>query len=33
MSLTADPSDYSLADFYLGESASPLSPPDDYTEW
>src|SRR5262245_57580018 len=33
MSLTADPSDYSLADFYIGESANPLNPPEDYTEW
>jgi glycine C-acetyltransferase len=33
MALTADPSDYSLADFYIGESTSPLIPPEDYTEW
>jgi 7-keto-8-aminopelargonate synthetase-like enzyme len=33
MSLSADPSDYSLADFYVGESPSPLTPPEGYAEW
>ncbi|HLQ77787.1 MAG TPA: aminotransferase class I/II-fold pyridoxal phosphate-dependent enzyme [Terriglobia bacterium] len=33
MSLTSDPSDYSLADFFIGDSANPLHPPEDYTEW
>src|SRR3712207_4271594 len=31
--LGADPSAYSLADFYIGESDSPLTPPEGFTEW
>jgi 7-keto-8-aminopelargonate synthetase-like enzyme len=31
--LDADPSAYSLADFYIGESDSPLTPPEGFTEW
>jgi hypothetical protein len=33
MALNTDPSTYSLADFYIGESANPLSPPEGYTDW
>jgi glycine C-acetyltransferase len=28
-----DPADYSLGDFYVGESASPLIPPEDFGKW
>ncbi|PWU11190.1 MAG: 8-amino-7-oxononanoate synthase [Terriglobia bacterium] len=33
MSVTTNPSAYSLADFLIGESSNPLSPPDDYIRW